>query len=145
MTATRIDPAATAREAHALKEAVHVTQRRIYELLADLKAYMLAEEATRIPDAELDISLRPGTPTWNVNQLMAELGELLPPIDYKKVFPEPGPCNRCGGSGLEPRKVDGVQVNRVRRYGAEYAEKIDAACVRGESTVVITERKGGKS
>lgn len=127
-----------------LDQAIRVTRRRLAELDAGIKGSLIAENATKFPHELYDVAILPGDPTYLVDRVIATLGEILPPADMAKLKPVPGPCKSCEGTGKAPERIDGVQANRIRRYGDRYIELLDQSCIRGEPRLKITP-KGDKS
>ena len=126
-------------EAHTLKSAIRETQRRLFEVQAAVLAYMQAEGSTIWTDGKLKATLKPGAPTYLVNELRAALGELLEPEALATLIIHGEQCRACQGTGTAPDRVDGVAANAIKRRGDRYRDVLDRNCVRGDSTLVVEE------
>ena len=123
-----------------LQSAIRETQRRLFELRAAFATYMQAEGASTWSDGKHKATLKPGAPSYLVNELRAELGELIDPETLATLI-HGEQCDACQGTGTAPDKVDGVVARSVARRGDRYRAVLDRNCVRGDSTLVIEEVK----
>ena len=126
---------------HTLKSAIRETQRLLYETTAAVLAYMQAENAAEWTDGKLKATLKPGAPTYLVNELRAVLGEILEPEALNKLIVSDEPCKACSSTGIRPPFVDGVVANSIKRRGDRYKSALDANCIRGDSSLSIEEVK----
>lgn len=107
------------------------------KLRMQVSQWMRANEAQSFPHATCDVTQKPGAPFYPVDRVRATLGELLTAPDLESLIPTPGPCKDCEGTGKAPVRVDGNQAKRIRKYGGEYAEKLDQACLRADPVLTI--------
>ena len=85
--------------------------------------------------------LKPGAPTYLVNELRAALGEILEPEALNKLIVHGEQCRACQGSGTAADRVDGVVANSIKRRGDKYRDALDRNCVRADPTLVVEEVK----
>ena len=126
---------------HTLKSAIRETQRLLYETTAAVLAYMQAENSTVWTDGKVRATLKPGAPTYLVNEVRTVLGEILEPEALNKLIVSDEPCKACSSTGIRPPFVDGVVANSIKRRGDRYREALDKNCVRGDSSLSIEEVK----
>ena len=141
VTVTESTADAAAFEIATLQSAIRETQKRLFELRAAFAAYMQAEGASTWSDGKHKATLKPGAPSYLVNELRAELGEFLEPETLATLIIHGEQCRACQGTGTAPDKVDGVVARSVARRGDRYRAVLDRNCVRGDSTLVIEEVK----
>ena len=122
---------------HTLKSAIREAQKRLYEPTAAVLAYMQAENSTVWTDGKVRATLKPGAPTYLVNQVQAALGEILEPEALDKLIVSGEQCKACDGSGERPPFVDGVVANSIKRRGDRYREALDKNCVRADPTLTV--------
>jgi len=126
---------------HTLKSAIRETQKLLYETTAAVLAYMQAENAAEWTDGKLKATLKPGAPTYLVNELRAALGEILEPEALDKLIVEGEQCKGCAGSGVRAPRVDGTVARSLMRRGDRYRDALDTNCVRGDSSLTVEEVK----
>jgi len=126
---------------HTLKSAIRETQRLLYETTAAVLAYMQAENSTVWTDGKVTATLKPGAPTYLVNEVRAVLGEILEPEALDKLIVSGEQCRACQGSGTAADKVDGVVANSIKRRGDKYRDALDRNCVRADPQLVVEDVK----
>jgi len=124
-----------------MASAVRETQRAIYELRAAITAYMQAENSTVWTDGKVSATLKPGAPSYLVNEVRAALGEITEPETMAKLIIEHETCKACDGSGERPPFVDGVVANSVKRRGDRYKSALETNCVRADPVLSVEEVK----
>src|SRR3990167_6951994 len=125
------------RTIHTLTSAIRETQRLLYETKAAVLAYMQAENSSVWSDGKVKATLKPGSPTYLVNEVRAALGEILEPPELDKLIVHGEQCRACQGSGTAADRIDGVVANSIKRRGDRYREALDKNCVRADSTLVV--------
>jgi len=122
---------------HTLKSAIRETQKLLYETTAAVLAYMQAENSTVWSDGKVKATLKPGSPTYLVNEVRAALGEILEPPELDKLIVSGEQCKACQGSGTAPDRIDGVIANSVKRRGDKFRDALDKNCVRADPTLTV--------
>ena len=120
-----------------MSSAVRETQRAIYELRAAITAYMQAENSTVWTDGKVSAALKPGAPSYLVNEVRAALGEILEPEALDKLIVHGEQCRACQGSGTAADRIDGMVANSIKRRGDRYREALDKNCVRADPMLVV--------
>ena len=120
-----------------MSSAVRETQRAIYELRAAITAYMQAENSTVWTDGKVSATLKPGAPSYLVNEVRAALGEILEPEALDKLIVHGEQCKKCDGSGVAPDRVDGTFARVLYGRGARYKDALDRNCVRADPQLVV--------
>lgn len=133
-----------------IESAVNVSVRRLGELKASIRSSMLAENATRFPHPNADVSITPGRKVYDLDRVRAKLGEKLLEAGEKKLLDklapiEPVECKPCQGAGVVSPKVSGTVANQVRRMGDEYVHLLDQCIATQGDPELTIEPKGGKS
>src|SRR3990167_994823 len=122
---------------HPLKPAIRETQKLLYETTAAVLAYMQAENSTVWTDGKVRATLKPGAPTYLVNELRAALGEILEPAALDQLIVHGEQCDACQGSGTAADRIDGVVANSVKRRGDKFRDALDTSCVRADPSLVV--------
>ena len=122
---------------HTLKSAIRETQKLLYETTAAVLAYMQAENSTVWTDGKVSATLKPGAPSYLVNEVRAALGEILEPEALDKLIVHGEQCRACQGSGTAADRIDGVVANSIKRRGDKFRDALDRNCVRADPQLVV--------
>src|SRR3972149_7819148 len=103
-----------------MSSAVRETQRAIYELRAAITAYMQAENSTVWTDGKVSATLKPGAPSYLVNEVRAALGEILEPEALDKLIVHGEQCRACQGSGTAAARLRRAGGHPGQRRGGKF-------------------------
>lgn len=121
---------------HALAVALEEHENAVTAIRAELFRRLKDNGATKLPDSEFEIALKPG-------EIINDDDVLRPLLEDERVGDEAAKAFFAGHYEQKwvPDKWDNQRLNALKKFGADIAKRIEKGQLRGQEKLIVKRRK----